>query len=205
MADTLSNSESFDFKEYTASLREIRKSIEEAGRRMKETDRRIEETDRLQKETALQMKETDRKLGKLGNRFGEMIEYMVYPNLLDKFSKLGLDFDKAYQNPRVRDRKDRVLAEVDITLEADDKVMLVEVKSKPTTEDISEHVERVEKIRVHADSRNDKRRLMGAIAGMVFNDNEKHFAFKCGFYVIEPSGDTFNILVPEQPYTPREW
>jgi hypothetical protein len=30
-------------------------------------------------------------------------------------------------------------------------------------------------------------------------DNEKEYAFKCGFYVIEPAGETFIISPPEQP------
>jgi hypothetical protein len=40
---------------------------------------------------------------------------------------------------------------------------------------------------------------------MVMSDNEKAFAFKNGFYVIEPSGETFNITAPEGIYSPREW
>jgi hypothetical protein len=28
---------------------------------------------------------------------------------------------------------------------------------------------------------------------------------KNGFYVIEPSGDTFSIIEPEGKYRPREW
>jgi hypothetical protein len=31
------------------------------------------------------------------------------------------------------------------------------------------------------------------------------FAMKNGFYVIEPSGETFTITVPEGIYSPREW
>jgi len=83
--------------------------------------------------------------------------------------------------------------------------MIVEVKSKPKTEDISEHIERMEKVRAHANIHNDKRKYLGAIAGMVFNENEKTFAMKNGFYVIEPSGDTFIITAPEGIYSPREW
>jgi len=95
--------------------------------------------------------------------------------------------------------------EVDITLENGDKVMIVEVKSKPTTEDITEHIERMRKVRAHADLHNDRRKYLGAVAGMVFNDNEKVFAMKCGFYVIEPSGETFTITAPEGEYSPKEW
>jgi hypothetical protein len=38
---------------------------------------------------------------------------------------------------------------------------------------------------------------------MVFN--EKAFAMKNGFYVLEPSGETFTITEPNGDNSPREW
>jgi hypothetical protein len=147
----------------------------------------------------------NKQLGKLGGRFGEMIEYMVLPNLVRKFRKLGFVFTKAYPEADIEDRENNIFAEIDITLENGDKVMLVEVKSKPKTEDVTEHIERMEKVRRHGDLHGDKRKYLGAIAGMVFSDNVKTFAMKNGFYVIQPSGETFIITVPEGEYSPREW
>jgi hypothetical protein len=43
------------------------------------------------------------------------------------------------------------------------------------------------------------------MAGVVFSKSEKTYALKNGFYVIEPSGDTFSITKPEGPYHVREW
>jgi hypothetical protein len=40
---------------------------------------------------------------------------------------------------------------------------------------------------------------------MVMKGNVRDFALKNGFYVVEPSGDTFNIIKPEGEYHPREW
>jgi len=40
---------------------------------------------------------------------------------------------------------------------------------------------------------------------MVISNSEKIFALKNGFYVIEPSGETFDITAPEGIYSPREW
>ena len=93
----------------------------------------------------------------------------------------------------------------DITLENGDKVMIVEVKSKPTTEDINEHVERMQKLRAWADFRDDKRKFLGAIAGTIISENVKTYAFKNGFFIIQPSGETFDIVPPEGGYTPKEW
>ena len=63
----------------------------------------------------------------------------------------------------------------------------------------------MEKVRSYVDKRGDKRKYLGAIAGMIFNENEKNFALKNGFYVVEPSGETFKITEPKDPYTPKEW
>ena len=182
---------------------------EEFERGMQELRESQKETDRMMKDYTKEMKESatrlDKQLGNLGNRFGEMVEYMVLPNLLDKFRELNFVFTKAYPHAVIRDRNNKVIAEADITLENGDKVMLVEVKSKLSTVDITEHIERIKKFRDHADKRNDKRKYMGAVAGMVMNENEKQFAFKNGFYVVEPSGETFIILKPESPYSVLEW
>jgi Holliday junction resolvase-like predicted endonuclease len=150
-----------------------------------------------------QLKETARIVGKLGNRMGEAVEYMVVPNLREKFRELGFSFPKANQNTDVSDYENGIFLEIDIMLENGDKAMLVEVKTKPTTEHIQEHIERLEKMRKYADLHGDKRTFLGAVAGVVMTLNVKEYALKQGFFVIEPSGDTFNIIPPKGQ--PKEW
>ena len=171
----------------------------------REAGKKQEETDRIIKETWQIVKENARIIGKLGNRYGEMIEYMVKPCLVEKFQELGFEFTEASQNRIIKDKKNNIITEVDFTLEDGDRVMLVEIKSKPDTDDIKEHIERMEKIRTYARLHNDNRIYLGAIGGMVIDDNVKTFALKSGFYVVEPSGETFAITVPEGIYSPREW
>jgi hypothetical protein len=133
-----------------------------------------------------------------------MVEYMVMPNLVTKFEDLGFTFTKANRT-EIKDRKHDIFTEVDALLENGDKVMAVEIKTKPSIDDINRHIERMEKLRVYADLHHDKRIYLGAIAGVVFSESEKNYAMKNGFYVIEPSGDTFNIIKPEGKYHPHEW
>jgi hypothetical protein len=132
-----------------------------------------------------------------------MVEHMVVPNLLTKFHNLGFVFEKAYQNTAINDRKNNIFAEVDITLENGDKVMIVEVKTKPSAEDITAHIKRMEKVKPHAGFHGDKRKFLGAVAGMVMMPDVKEYALGQGFFVIEPSGETFNITPPEGQ--PKEW
>jgi alpha-galactosidase/6-phospho-beta-glucosidase family protein len=193
-------------------MKETERQMKETARQQKETDRQIKEsqaeTDRQQKETARQMKETDRQLnkrfGELSNRFGDMVEYMVLPNLITKFEELGFTFTKANRT-EIKDREHQLFMEIDALLENGDKVMAVEIKTKPSGDDINDHIERMEKLRVYADLHNDKRIYLGAIAGVVFSGSNKIYALKKGLYVLEPSGETFKITEPKGEYYPHEW
>jgi hypothetical protein len=150
-----------------------------------------------------QIKEINKQHGEDNNRFGEIVEYMVAPNLLEKFSELGVIFEKAYQNTQIHDKKNGIDAEVDITLENSKKVMLVEVKTKQTTEHIKKHIERLEKLRRYADLHGDRRIILGAVAGVVMTPYVKKYALERGFYVIQPSGEILNIIPPNGK--PKEW
>ena len=162
------------------------------------------ETDRLQKETDRQMKETNRKIGELSNRFGELAEHLVAPNIMEKFNALGFTFDTITQNQRIMDKTGNLLTEVDIQLENGDIVIVVEVKAKALQKDVDEHITRIEILRRRADARQDTRKFQGAIAGAIMQEEVKKYAHKAGFYVIEQTGDTVKINIPEG-FMPREW
>jgi hypothetical protein len=163
---------------------------------LKETTRRQEETDR-------QMKEFNKRFGDWTNRFGEVVEYMITPNLLEKFRDLGLNFLKAHSNSKISDYENNIFFETDIMLENGDKAMLVEIKTKLTTEDVNRHIKRIEKMRVYADLHGDKRTFLGTAAGVVMTSNVKEYVLEQGLYLVEPSGETFNITPPNGQ--PKEW
>ncbi|MDR0447297.1 MAG: restriction endonuclease, SacI family [Treponema sp.] len=171
--------------------------FQETREQMKETDRRMQETDR-------KMKETDRKIGELGNRFGELAEHLVAPSIKEKFNELNFIFENISQNHQISDSSGKFLTEVDILLENGDIVIAVEVKAKPTQKDVKEHIKRIEILRRRADARHDKRRFQGAIAGAIMTNAARDYIHKAGFYVIEQTGDTVKIAIPEG-FLPREW
>jgi hypothetical protein len=175
--------------------------FQETDRKMRETDRKMQE---MALQTALQMQETDRKIGKLGNRIGDLVEELILPNILEKFNKLGYVFGKVAPNVRYRDSAGDYVAEVDILLENGDAVLAVEVKTTLTEKDVRDHLGRMEKLRNYADEHQDKRKLLGAVAGAIASKEVKDFAVKSGFFVLEQSGDTVRISVPEG-FKPREW
>ncbi|MDR1445275.1 MAG: hypothetical protein LBI90_00120 [Treponema sp.] len=182
--------------------------FQETDRKMQEmalqTDRKMQETDRIVQETALQMRETDRKISKLGSKLGDLIEEMIFPNIMEKFNHLGYAFGRAATNVRYRDARGEYIAEVDILLENGDVVLAVEVKTTLTNNDVRDHLVRMEKLRSYADEHQDKRKLLGAAAGAIASEEVKSFAIKSGFFVLEQSGDTIRISVPKD-FKPREW
>jgi Holliday junction resolvase-like predicted endonuclease/tetrahydromethanopterin S-methyltransferase subunit G len=161
----------------------------------------FQETDRKFQETRAEIKEsqkvTQKIVSDLGRKFGSVIEYMFIPNLHEKFHQFGYTFGKSSDHILIQDRIHQIFTEVDVLLENGDCAMVVEIKAQPNNNDILDHVERMEKLRQWADLHNDKRKLYGAIAGAIIRDNIRDYILKQGFYVIEQSGDTVNVIAPE--------
>jgi hypothetical protein len=219
--ETTQTIEKPNFDTVWAALQEIAKRQEETSQQLKETERvfkeiakkaaeetaalkeRQEETSRQLKETERVVMENSRQMGLFNNRFGEVVEYMIAPNLREKFREHNLVFPTTKQNCDIRDHKNNIFLEVDIMLENGDIAMLVEVKNKLTTENVKEHIKRLEKMRLYADLHDDKRSFLGAVAGVVMTSNAKKYALSQGFFVIEPSGDAFKIIPPDEK--PKEW
>jgi hypothetical protein len=121
------------------------------------------------------MKLTDKKFGDLYNRFGELAEHLVAPNIREKFNALGFSFGEVSKNKEIVDAQGNSVAEIDILLENGDTVMVVEIKAKPKQKEVDEHIKRIEVLRRRADARNDKRTFMGAIAGAIMGDGACQF------------------------------
>jgi hypothetical protein len=193
--------ESKDTDRLIRELREESKDtdrlIRELREESKDTDRRLKETDRL-------VRETSKSIGGLNNSLGELAEHLVAPNIKEKFNALGYHFKGIAENQRIENEQGQVIAEIDILLENSDYIVAVEVKSKPKNADIDNFVRRLEILRKYKDENSDKRRIRGAIAGAVFHAPVKSAILEAGFYIIEQTGDTVMINVPEG-FKPKEW
>ena len=165
------------------------------------------DTDRIVKENALQTKkdkaEFNERLGNYIKLFGDFTEYMMAPKLREKFMDFGLFFPKTSRNVNVKDENKNIILEADAMLENGDKAMMVEIKTQLTVERVNKHIERLEKMRKHADLYGDKRTFLGAIAGVVLDDDVREYALNQGLYLIEPAGEDLNITPPNGK--PKEW
>jgi len=172
-----------------ASQQEVAKSQQELSKSLKETEQFI--------------KEIGKRHGDFTNKFGEIVEYMVAPNLQDRFYDLGLDFPEVGNDIKMKDKKNGISLQIDVYLQSHDTAMLVEVKADLTISDINAHIERLEKMRRYADLRGDKRAFLGAVAGVVIKDDVREYALAQGLYLVQPSGETFNITPPHNK--PKAW
>ena len=135
-------------------------------------------------------------LGDFSDTFGKMSESMLIPSLVEKFRKLGFAFEITNRHRKIASDEHDIHTEIDAFLENSSQAMAVEVKTKLRRDEVDYHVERMEKIRRHADLHNDKRQFLGAIAATIVDEDTRRYALKQGFYIIEPSGEDVKIVEP---------
>ncbi|MDR2095687.1 MAG: hypothetical protein LBP76_09255 [Treponema sp.] len=186
--------------------RKIHEVTEENRRISQETDRKIQETfDKTNLILDKRFKQTHKEVGALSNRIGEIVEHLMSPKLHRKFKALGYRLENMSRDYEIYDSADRHLVEVDVFLENGDYAVAVEVKSKPSQDDVDDHVKRMELLRGWADRRQDRRKFLGALAGAVIKAEVRDYAFKRGLFVIEQSGETIEVNKPPAPWEPKAW
>jgi hypothetical protein len=188
-------------------LEEFRAMLRESGQ---EFDKKIDKLIASQAETDRQMRErqaeTDRQIGNLGNRIGDIVECMVGGNIVEKFQDYDYNVTEISRNIEFGIRNSDSAGQIDVLLDDGDVAILVEVKTKPTTENVHEHINRLEKYRRWKDSKGEgKKRYIGAIAGTVVDDNVMQFAQKKGMFVIVQLGNNVEIVKPPEGFKPKEW
>ena len=192
-------------------LEELRAAFRESAERHKEIDLRLDRSAREREKIDRILKKNARQMGGLHRRFGELAEHLVKPGIYKRFNELGYHFDARSPGGQVIDGEDgKTKAEIDLLLENGDTIMAVEVKSKPKVKHIEEHIKRLEILSDHRRKLNerqnviDNRKVEGAIAGAIFDAEVKKATIEAGLYVIEQTGDTMKISVPDG-FVPRRW
>jgi hypothetical protein len=67
------------------------------------------------------------------------------------------------------------------------------------------HLKRMQKLRGYLDERNDKRKLVGAVAGAVFHQEANDYAHEKGLYVLKQSGESAVLVDPPRGFKASEW
>jgi hypothetical protein len=122
----------------------------------------------------------------------------VAPGIAKRFNELGYHFHLvAKKGGEITDENGKTLTQIDILLENEETIIAVEVKTRPVEKDVEHHIKRFGILRDSLKRTKRELKILGAIAGAVFDDNVKDAARDAGFFVIEQSGDTMKIDIPE--------
>ena len=184
--------------ELADAQKETERRFQETKRRFQESGRQFEETRRL---ITQQNQHLNEQLGKLGNRLGEFVEWQVRPAVVRLFQERGIDVHEFHEGVSVQ-RGDEGI-EIDLLVVNTTDAVVVEVKSKLTQADVTEHLERLSKFKRLMPRYGDVR-AMGAVAGMVVPDGVARYAYRQGLFVLAQSGNSVEIL-NDGSFTPRRW
>jgi hypothetical protein len=197
-------------------FREVKQMFQDTDRMFQDTDRKFQDTAEETKEikrmfqavaerqekTDQQIERTSKKIESLGSRIGEIVENMVGGDIVGQFQALNIAIKSHSRNKTFGTRGTSESGEIDVFLENGDVVILIEVKTRLTDDDVREHIERLEKYRCYGD---DKRRILGAVAGAVVSDDVIKFAHRQGLYAIVQSGEAVEIIASPEGFVAKEW
>ncbi|MDR2345890.1 MAG: hypothetical protein LBE18_07460, partial [Planctomycetaceae bacterium] len=182
-------------KQVKEQIKQTDEQIKQTNEQIKQTSEQIKQTD---KQVRDQIKQTNKQVGELSNRFGEMTECLVSPEIDKEFNKFNYHFKQASCNTNIKNENDQVIAELDVLLEDDNFILCIEVKVKPDEKDIQQHINRLKIAHKHFKQiRQGEKKIVGAIAAMVFTKKIKRLVIENGLYAITPSGKTFKVDVPD--------
>ena len=195
-AETAEQKKKFD-QEYAERQKELDKKFAKLAEQAQETDKEF-------KKAWKSIKELSKNIGGISNTLGKWSEEMVAARLCEKVNVFGYEFTRCGRNIEYRENGERI-AEVDCFLENGTVLMLVEVKTDLTKNEVDEYIEKVKMIRYLQDKRNDKRTIVAAMAGAIVSESVCKYAQKQGLYVLMQSGENIAIANPPAGFRPRKW
>ena len=197
-------------------LAELVEAQKETERCFQETERRFQETERVLKEQSLEteriLKEqslkTDRQItrlsqeiGNLGGKWGRFVENMVAPACETLF--LNRDIPVHQVSQRVRKRLDGKTLEIDVLVTNENHVLVVEVKSSLSVDDVKELIKNLTEFRQFFPEYNHKQ-LYGAVAGIEIEEGADKYAYRQGLFVLAQRGENVAIL-NDTEFQPKTW
>ncbi|MBF0139202.1 MAG: DUF3782 domain-containing protein [Magnetococcales bacterium] len=191
----------------------FREQSAETDRKFQETDRKFQETDRRLREslekTWAQLQETDRvvkdvsrQIGNLGGKWGQFVENMIAPACETLFAQRGIPVHEVHQRVKLKHDDGRHM-EIDIMVVNNNAVVLVEVKSTLTVADVRQFKKTIASFKEFRPLYKDFR-VMGAVAGIVIEEQADDYARNQGLFVIAQSGDNV-VLANEDTFKPQVW
>ena len=184
---------------------EEKKRQEEDKKRQEEDKKRQEEYDRRHAEFIASMQKSyeglKENVGKLTDKWGRFLEYVLAPGIPKAFQDIDIPIHTVAQ--RVRGKKGNRHIEIDLVGRNDDYIVLVEVKSTLSVDDVREHLETIPLFKEFFPKDRDCK-IIGAVAGIEITGESDKFAFRNGLYVLGQAQDT--VIIRNSPgFQPKIW
>ena len=191
--------------ELVEAQKETERCFQETERRFQETERRFQETERILKEQSLktdrQITRVSQEIGNLGGKWGRFVENMVAPACETLF--LNRDIPVHQVSQRVRKRLDGKTLEIDVLVTNENHVLVVEVKSSLSVDEVKELIKNLTEFRQFFPEYNHKQ-LYGAVAGIEIEEGADKYAYRQGLFVLAQRGENVAIL-NDTEFQPQTW
>jgi hypothetical protein len=191
--------------ELVEAQKETERCFQETERRFQETERRFQETERILKEQSLktdrQITRVSQEIGNLGGKWGRFVENMVAPACETLFLNREIPVHQVSQ--RVRKRLDGKTLEIDVLVTNENHVLVVEVKSSLSVDDVKELIKNLTEFRQFFPEYNHKQ-LYGAVAGIEIEEGADKYAYRQGLFVLAQRGENVAIL-NDTEFQPQTW
>jgi hypothetical protein len=145
-----------------------------------------------------------KKTAENGGSFSELYKNLIRTGITRKFDEIGYHFDDISLGRHIIDNKKNKKTEIDIILENTSCIIAVKIITKPGIKNINLLTAQLKILKAHRSKYNDKRKIHGAIAGIVIANEEKQAALNAGIFVFDHSGVTMKAGIP-QDFVPHEW
>ena len=143
-------------------------------------------------------------VGGLNRSVGELVETLIAARLWEKFPQYNLK--RAYQRLPIYDENNIKKSDIDILLVNTTLCMAAEVKRElDRMQDVDELLKRMQLIRQYPPEQVGGKELLGAIAGGVVDPDVKNYAYECGFFVLELTGESVRLIPPPAGFEPKKW
>jgi len=177
----------------SAEFQEARKVLHETLQRTLRSVERMSQT----------VDELSRNLGRVNNKLGSLVEYIVIPQIRHSINAAGgHSFIHIMPDTKIRDIIDdekRDIAQIDVFLYNDTETMAVEIKTDLHVHDVNDHIKRLKKLRKYEEKLDlVHKKLFGAVVGVVIDSRAKTLALENGLYVVKIREDE-ELLDIEKP------
>ena len=217
--ENIQQAEQLDFSKVWFMFQETDRKFQETSKQFQETDRKFQETSKQLKETDLkiqemkeileaqaietnkQIKNISKKMSEGETRWGEFVESLVDGDLLNLLAARGIDI--TVTNTRTKSRDKNKPFEFDIIAENGKDVVIVEVKTTLSVDDVKDFLNDLANIRDLLPKYKDKN-IFGAVGYITEEGASTVFAQKKGLYVIRATGDSSSIINAED-FKPKCW